>query len=182
MGEGVARRHTCTCRVEDVEDVPAPRGLEVERGCGPPLPCALDMRIAFDCLREHLESQQATGQRWVRVSNAAPRAGRRANGVEGRQCRAQKVPGIAHAPAGQDLGGQGRGRKHNVSCGDWPSVRYMGHTHLVSSTISLRGSRVEDISHRCWWGACEALLVACQKSGRDCTRRRSRRAPRFHTP
>ena len=35
MGEEVARRHTCNRRVEDVEDVPAPRGLEVERGCGP---------------------------------------------------------------------------------------------------------------------------------------------------
>jgi hypothetical protein len=35
MGAEVARRHTCNRSVEDVEDVPAPRGLEVERGCGP---------------------------------------------------------------------------------------------------------------------------------------------------
>ena len=38
MGEEVARRHTCNRRVEDVEDVPAPRGLEVWRGVVDPSP------------------------------------------------------------------------------------------------------------------------------------------------
>ena len=49
MGAEVARRHTCNRSVEDVEDVPAPRGLEVERGCGPLSPAPWTHAAALVC-------------------------------------------------------------------------------------------------------------------------------------
>ena len=46
-----------------------------------------------------------------RVSDKGPRAGRRASTAVGWQCRAQNVPGLAHAPAGQDLEARDEGAK-----------------------------------------------------------------------